>query len=89
MINWAYAISPKPDVILITGDYLGHGLSSSTNSNDFYNAAKDVIKAVFTKVSLKYPDTPIIPVVGNNDPKYKNLPPLITEDINDYYEFLY
>jgi hypothetical protein len=40
MMEQAKRVNPNPDVILITGDYLGHGLSSSEKTNKHYEEAK-------------------------------------------------
>ena len=81
----------KQDVILITGDLCGHHTSLSA---DLYPEGGSTDVAILTHSKLvdllgkKFPDTPIIPVFGNNDMKYHDNPEPLDED-QEFYEYIY
>ena len=43
MIDHAMKVVPDPDLVLITGDFLGHGLSTRNNKNEYYGLVKDTL----------------------------------------------
>lgn len=71
--NYAKSINKDPDFIIITGDFIGHYTAIIlTDSNQYlplYNM--EMIFATYSQImqSLKelFPNTKIIPVIGNND----------------------
>ena len=89
MIQHAAEVVPDPDIVLITGDFLGHGLSTTKSTNQYYQLLKDTLRKAFKYVSESYSHIPVLPALGNNDPKFSGLPPKTTEDKYDFYSYLY
>lgn len=75
------------DLIIMSGDYAAHGLSAYPNQKDHYSKLKEVHTKLFEYTKKKFPNTPIVPAIGNNDPKWHNQFPL--EESTDYFEFLF
>jgi len=56
----------------MSGDYAAHGLSAYPNQKDHYDRLKEVHTKLFEYTKKKFPNTPIVPSIGNNDPKWHN-----------------
>lgn len=81
-------IQPDVDLILVSGDYLGHGFSVEYGSKDNYEILKQTLKYVFVDLlSSKFPNTVILPAIGNNDIKYHYKAPSQDDEAKDYYNF--
>ena len=89
MVNHAKETVPEPDIVLITGDFLGHGISTHKSKNDYYWLLKDTLSKAFKFVSNAYPNIPVLPALGNNDPKFSGFPPMNNEERVDFYSFLF
>ena len=78
----------KFDFILIPGDLGAHGvpLDPIDPSQGNYTMLKQTIHTVANTFAQYFPDTVIIPTMGNNDPKY-NYMGLDLEDRDEYYSF--
>ena len=60
----------QPDVILFQGDHVTHGLDTSGGYPDDhtkYEILKTTLKANAQLLSKHFPDTLVLPVVGNHD----------------------
>lgn len=87
-------VEPEPEFILVLGDIVGHFTSSYLNEDGEYNAEytiklieqthEDVVKLI----RKFFPDTQIIPVIGNNDAYLDYVMPEGLEK-KRYLEFLY
>ena len=71
------AIDYDIEVVLMNGDLVGHDVAvkASWNLNpdqieQHYNATKDILKGVSDVVSELFPDSVVLPSVGNNDVKF-------------------
>jgi hypothetical protein len=66
-----------PDVLLICGDHVAHNVSASTEQDDptgsAYAAVKTHIAAVYQIVSEYFPNTIVMPTIGNNDGRYHSM----------------
>lgn len=67
-------IEAKPDFIIITGDFISHdfeevyqGLTGTPYSDSVTDFIKKTESFVTSQLAKKYPNTPIFPVLGNND----------------------
>lgn len=67
-------IEEKPDFIVITGDFISHNFEevyySITNTNNTDSFKKFIVKTesfIAAQLEAKFPNTPILPVLGNND----------------------
>jgi hypothetical protein len=81
-------LEPDLDVLLVSGDFIAHGFSVNEGSPDHYAELKGVIKYVFVDLlSSKFPNTIILPSIGNNDIKYHYKAPAQDEEAKDYYTF--
>jgi hypothetical protein len=82
----------KPDVLLIPGDHAAHNVSDKTDGSDptgaSYAAVKNNITAVYQLVAKYFPETIVLPTIGNNDGRFHNLA-IDESDKADYYSFLY
>lgn len=70
----AQRISPRPDFIIISGDFLAHGLHSTyvslSGSKDPAALASFIDKTIAfitLMISERFPNTPVYPALGNND----------------------
>jgi len=82
----------KPDVLLIPGDHVAHNVSAKTVTSDptgsIYAAVKNNIASVYQLVNKYFPETMVLPTIGNNDGHFHNM--AIDEySKDDYYNFLY
>ena len=91
MLDQVKAKDPNPDIIYLPGDFVGHGYSqdpTSAFSNSTYNVLLDILYNVSQEIKIRFPNTLIIPAVGNNDPEFHYQVPDAT-DKTSYYSFLY
>jgi len=79
------------DVILVSGDYTAHDIASKRGrSEPNYAMLKSIISQNFAQyINPLFPDSIVIPAIGNNDVKFHYEFPTTEEDIEDYYGFLY
>jgi len=67
----------KPDVLLIPGDHAAHNVSAKTLDSDptgsIYAAVKNNIAAVYQLIAKYFPDTIVLPTIGNNDGHFHNM----------------
>ena len=75
------------DLIVMSGDYAAHGLAAYPNQKDHYQQLKEIHTKLFEFTKAKFPNTPIIPAIGNNDPKWHNQ--FALDEKEDYYNFLF
>ncbi|HSG23974.1 MAG TPA: metallophosphoesterase [Azonexus sp.] len=70
------AASARPELIIIPGDFLGHGLREKFRSSKTITDRSDAAYLRFLAKTLefmarlfdqRFPDTPVIPALGNND----------------------
>jgi hypothetical protein len=57
----------KYDAIMIGGDFVVHGLSSDDKDKNNWPQMKEVIADSMKLIQRYFPDTPILPNIGNND----------------------
>ena len=76
------------DAILLTGDFVVHGLASKVPGVHHWEEMKPILRQVIQRVVKAFPDVPIISNIGNNDVLYHYQTP--TDDIKEmYYGELY
>jgi Calcineurin-like phosphoesterase len=67
-LKYYYDTASEPvDAVLLAGDFVVHGLSNSDPEFKNWPEMKRVISAIIDSVKAKFPNTPIIPTIGNND----------------------
>ncbi len=80
------------DVIIVPGDSVSHKTSASEEGQDptgsAYAAVKANLQATFSKLVEHFPQTVIIPTIGNNDGRYHD-EAIDETDKSDYYNFVY
>jgi 3',5'-cyclic AMP phosphodiesterase CpdA len=77
------------DVVLMSGDYAAHGISAYRGQKEHYELLKKTLTEVFSAVIQRFPDKPLIPAIGNNDPKWHNEFASDLTLASDYYNFLF
>jgi sphingomyelin phosphodiesterase acid-like 3 len=67
-------VNNKPDFIIITGDFISHNFEASfttytgiTNTDTLHRFIEKTVSFVAWQIEKQYPNTPILPVLGNND----------------------
>lgn len=55
------------DAIFISGDFVFHGLASKNPSVNNWDKMVPIFQLIIAKIKAKFPNTPILPSVGNND----------------------
>ena len=80
-----------PDVILVSGDFAAHDVAAKRGQAEpHYDILKSIISQDFNQyIGAMFPNSSIIPTIGNNDVKYHYEYPLNEDDSHDYYGFLY
>ena len=70
----AAAATPKPDLVLVTGDFLVHDFrrkfdAAATDHSDaaFRAFALKTMRFLALQLAARFPHTPILPALGNND----------------------
>eukprot|EP00347_Sterkiella_histriomuscorum_P022332 403330854 len=78
------------DFLLIPGDLVAHGipLEPTDPSKGNYTLLKETINTVSQTISQYFPNTLVIPSLGNNDPKYHYVA-LNHQDKAEYFSFLF
>jgi hypothetical protein len=78
----------KFDFILVPGDLGAHGvpLDPTDPSLGNYTLLKETIQTVASTFAAYFPDTVVIPTIGNNDPKF-HYRGLDLADRDEYYSF--
>jgi sphingomyelin phosphodiesterase acid-like 3 len=72
-LNQMHTIDNKPDFIVITGDFISHDFETdyrnlaNNNPDSLVSFIKKTEYFVAAQLAKKYPNTPIFPVLGNND----------------------
>jgi hypothetical protein len=92
MLDKLNEIDPNIDVLLVSGDFVAHGLTVEVG--DFLHDQYAILKESITKVFLdminkKFPNAIVLPAVGNNDIKFHYVAPTQNHSAPDYYPFLY
>ena len=80
----------KVDILLVTGDHTAHNVSAKDDDAQGleYEAVKNNIAESFKLLAEFFPDTVILPAIGNNDGRYHDS--AIDETSKaDYYKFLF
>lgn len=69
-----YSVAPRPDFIIISGDFLGHDfqetfakLSGKNDANSVAAFIDKTIAFVTLMIARRFPNTPVYPALGNND----------------------
>lgn len=80
----------KVDVLLVTGDHAAHSVSAEDDdpTGAEYEAVKNNIKQSFDLLKQYFPDTVILPAIGNNDGRFHDSA-IDESNKADYYSFLY
>lgn len=77
---------------MICGDHVAHKISAPTEEDDpngdYYTAVKENISAVYQVITKYFPNTIVLPTIGNNDGRYHSIA-IDENDKQDYYNFLY
>jgi hypothetical protein len=80
------------DFILVPGDSVAHRVAAPNGGPDtdsiHYDAVKENLKATFAKFKEYFPNTMILPTIGNNDGRFKDSAIDATNRI-DYDELLF
>ena len=79
-----------PDVLLVPGDSVAHGISVSIGSDPtgaMYTKLKANLTATFKEIAKYFPDTIVLPTYGNNDSRYHDAA-IDEADKNDYYSLI-
>ena len=74
--------------MLITGDFVLHGLSSNVLGITHWPEMKSIIKYAIDTIQAKFPGVPILSNVGNNDLLYHYKPPTSEEKAMYYGDLL-
>lgn len=81
----------EPDVILVSGDYTAHDIAAKKGvAHDNYSVLKATIADCFGQyIGPLFPNSVILPAIGNNDAKWHYQFPLTQDESDEYYGFLY
>jgi hypothetical protein len=74
----------QPDIILIPGDFVAHGIAGSEYNTGNYTLLMQVIKETSLLIHNTFPRALMLPQFGNNDVKNHYMPPL-DEEKTEYY----
>ena len=81
----------EPDLLLFQGDHVTHGLSQylpPPGNMTYYDILLDTLKDYAGMLNDAFPNTMIVPIIGNNDNKFHNEG--TTEEYRDsYYPYVY
>ena len=91
ILNEVLEKDAQPDIIYLPGDFVGHGYSQDKGgnfSNQTYDVLLDILYNVSQEIKIRFPNSLIIPAVGNNDPEFHYQVPDL-EEKNGYYNFLF
>lgn len=80
------------DVILITGDFAAHHISMSSSPGqtieETYALLLETLGSINEMISVKFPNTLVLPAFGNNDSKYHDAP-IPKEDAPFFYTYVF
>jgi hypothetical protein len=77
------------DIIIMSGDFVAHGISMYPNQpTNTYELLKTTMTTAFNVFSSRFPNSIILPCIGNNDAEYHNMFAL-QGNANEYYGFLF
>jgi len=91
MLDEVLEKNSQPDIIYLPGDFVGHGYSQDAGgnfSNQTYEVLLNILYNVSAELKIRFPNTLIIPAVGNNDPEFHYQVPDVEEKYS-YYDFLF
>ena len=90
MIDELTHIQPDTDIILVSGDFVVYGYAVRRGSEeDHYEELKLALQMVFIDLlGSRFPNSLILPAIGNNDIKYHYIAPRQDGEAADYYSFL-
>lgn len=90
MIDELSHIQPDTDIILVSGDFVAHGYAVNRGaSEDHYEELKQALFGVFVDLlGARFPNSLILPAIGNNDIRFHYVAPRQDEEAADYYRFL-
>jgi Icc-related predicted phosphoesterase len=78
----------SPDVLIISGDHVGHGFSKKPDSPDYYDELLDILDKHAEIIDEYFPISKIIITIGNNDDHYHDSA-ATAEDETTYYPYTY
>ena len=89
MLKKLKATGEKYDAILVPGDLVAHGVPlSPSDSSGNYTLLKETLARVAQSFIEYFPDTLVLPSMGNNDGKY-HYEGIDKADKADYYGFFF
>ena len=89
MLKKLKANGEKYDAILVPGDLVAHGVPLTPGADGGnYTLLKETLARVAEKFIEYFPDTPVLPSMGNNDGKY-HYQGIDKADKADYYGFFF
>jgi len=77
-----------PDILIVAGDVVAHGIAATPTNPGNFTLLKEVTVAVYNELNQAFPETIILPTLGNNDVRNHYLPPS-EENKTDFYTFIY
>lgn len=66
-LNGQYNSNDQIDVLVLSGDFVMHGMAAKTPGESDWDSMKEIIEAATTKIQKKFPTTLMLPCIGNND----------------------
>jgi hypothetical protein len=70
-VKFEEKIGSQPEAILLIGDLVKHGLAAYPGQEPVnWPKQKETMRQVIASIVANFPDTPILPVIGNNDVIY-------------------
>jgi len=90
MVDKLTEIQPDTDIVLVSGDFVSHGYAVKRGSEeDHYDELKVALHDVFVDLlGTRFPNSIILPAIGNNDIRFHYIAPRQDEEAADYYSFL-
>jgi hypothetical protein len=84
------AVFGEVDMLLVPGDHVAHKVSSKSDDSDHsaYNAVKENLQDTWDVLTQYFPNTMILPTLGNNDGRFHDQA-IDESDKSDYYPYLY
>ena len=83
--------NPNPDILIAPGDFVAHQYckkGKSKEESDKYETLKKTISSVASLLRDSFPNSLLLPSMGNNDPEYHYQVPTVNNK-NEYYSFVY
>ena len=70
-VKFEEKMGSKPEAILLVGDLVKHGLAAYSGQEPVnWPTQMETMRQVISEIVANFPDTPILPVIGNNDVIY-------------------